>query len=389
MNIAIFTDTFLPEINGVATSCNSVFRLLNKYGHNAYVVTTTNEKNVIFKDNVIRIPGLDLKHLYGYRAAFVFNHEAYRIIKSLNLDVIHVNTEFGIGQFGFICSKKLNIPTVYTYHTMYEDYSYYITKGYFDRFSKWTLREFCRSCMDQATEIISPSKKTETYIRSIGVEKRVNIVPTGFDFTRFNVKKSDPKVQEIIKKYDIKHDDKVLLCLGRLAKEKSFDVIIDGFYNYSLKYDTTHIKLLFVGDGPARKELEEQVENYKLSNIVTFVGKVDLMEVPYYYSASDIFLNASISETQGLTFMEAMAGHTVILCRYDNNLVNVINDKISGFFFNDIYDFNVKLEEILNMSEKDLDVIRKNAYESIDLFSEKNFYRNILEVYKRALRRSW
>lgn len=60
MNIAIFTDTFLPEINGVATSCNSVFRLLNKYGHNAYVVTTTNEKNVIFKDNVIRIPGLDL-----------------------------------------------------------------------------------------------------------------------------------------------------------------------------------------------------------------------------------------------------------------------------------------------------------------------------------------
>lgn len=118
-------------------------------------------------------------------------------------------------------SEKLNIPTVYTYHTMYEEYTYYILKGYFDRFSKWVIREYCKSCMLKATEIISPSEKTKYYIRSISVDKYVNIVPTGFDFSRFqNLSKDDPKILEIKKKYDIKEDEKVLLCLGRIAQEK-------------------------------------------------------------------------------------------------------------------------------------------------------------------------
>ena len=389
MNIAIFTDTFLPDINGVATSCNSAFKVLNKYGHNCYVVTTTNEKEVSFVDNVIRIPGMDLKKLYGYKAAFIFNRKAFKILETLNLDVLHVNTEFGIGQFGFIVSKRLNLPCVYTYHTMYEDYSYYITKGYFDRFSKWTLREFCRSCMDQATEIISPSKKTEVYIRSIGINKRVNIVPTGFDFSRFEVDRNCDKVKSIKSHFNIKENDKVLLCLGRLAKEKSFDVVIDAFNEYYKKYKPKNIRFLFVGDGPAKKDLEEMVSKYNLNEVIRFVGKVDLSEVPYYYASSDVFLNASVSETQGLTFMEAMAGRVVILCRYDNNLANVINDKVNGFFFNDNSDFASKLEYLLSMSKEELDVIRENAFKSIDLFSEKNFYNNIIEVYKRAIRRSW
>lgn len=131
------------------------------------------------------------------------------------------------------------------------------------------------------------------------------------------------------------------------------------------------------------------VSKYNLNDVIRFVGKVDLSEVPYYYASSDVFLNASVSETQGLTFMEAMAGRVVILCRYDNNLANVINDKVNGFFFNDNSDFASKLEYLLSMSKEELDVIRENAFKSIDLFSEKNFYNNIIEVYKRAIRRSW
>src|SRR5574344_186547 len=185
MNIGLFSDTFVPEINGVATSVNSLFTLLKKYGNNCYVITTGTETKVTFKDNVLRIPGLELKGLYGYRASFVYNAEAFKIIQSLKLDVIHINTEFGIGQFGFLVASKLEIPSVYTYHTMYEDYTYYATKGYFDRFSKWAIREFDKACMNRANEIISPSEKTKIYIKSIGVEKYINIVPTGFDFTRF------------------------------------------------------------------------------------------------------------------------------------------------------------------------------------------------------------
>ena len=387
MNIAIFSDVYLPDINGVAVSVDSLFKLLTKYGHNAYVVTTSSEKEISFKDNILRIPGLELKKLYGYRASFIYNEKAFQILKKLKLDLCHINTEFGISQFGFIVANKLNIPSVYTYHTMYEDYTYYATKGYFDRFSKWAIREFDKSCMNRATEIISPSEKTKIYIRSVGVEKYVNVVPTGFNFDRFIPNpENKEKSLEMRRNLGFKDNQKILLCLGRIAKEKSFDIIIE---DYLKKYNDQDTVLLFVGDGPARDELEALTQKLNVTNRVRFVGKVDNSLVPYYYLMSEVFLNASISETQGLTFMEAMASDLLVLCRFDNNLVGVIYNNKTGFFFQDVTDFKEKLHYVLSLNKEESDLIRKNAFESIDCFSEKTFYNNIIEVYKRAIRRSW
>lgn len=390
MNIAIFSDTYLPEINGVATSVNSLFMLLRKNGHHAYVVTTSKDKSVTFQDNILRIPGLELKKLYGYRASFFYNKEAFKILKSLNLDLVHINTEFGISQFGFIVASNLHIPSVYTYHTMYEDYTYYATKGYFDRFSKWAIREFDKTCMNRATEIISPSKKTLTYIKSIGVEKYVNVVPTGFELNKFarsydNLK----KVADLREKLGISKEQKVLLCLGRLAKEKSFDIIVKGYKNYLTKYTNQNTILIFVGDGPEKNDLIDLVNQLELSNNVKFLGKVSNEEVFKYYLISDLFVNASISETQGLTFMEAMASSVPVLCRFDNNLVGVIDNNKTGFFFIDELDFADKLFYVLNLNKEQINTICENALKSIDSFSEQSFYINIIEVYKRAIRRYW
>lgn len=391
MNIAIFSDTFLPEINGVAVSVNSLFNLLKKNGHTVYVITTSKEKEPTFKDNVLMIPGLELKKLYGYRASFVYNEKAFQILKNLKLDLVHINTEFGVAQFGFIVANKLNIPSVYTYHTMYEDYTYYATKGYFDRFSKWAIREFDKACMNRATEIISPSDKTKIYLRSIGVEKYINVVPTGFDFSRFNKNEANIlKAEEIQKQFNIPSDKRILLSLGRIAKEKSIEVIIKGYKDY---LDKTHDKttlLLIVGDGPSLNELCELAKELKIqSNQILFIGKVDNSLVPYFYIMSDLFLNASISETQGLTFMEAMAAELPVLCRFDNNLVGVIDNKINGFFYQDVGDFENKLRYVLGLPTNELDKIKKNALSSIDKFSEQTFYINIMEVYRRAIRKFW
>ena len=390
MNICLFTDTYLPDINGVATSVNSLYKLLTKNGHTVYVVTSTDKEETYVENNVVYIPGLVLKKIYGCKFANVYNSKAFRFLKKIHFDILHINTEFGIGQFGFLISEKLNIPTVYTYHTMYEEYTYYILKGYFDRFSKWVIREYCKSCMLKATEIISPSEKTKYYIRSISVDKYVNIVPTGFDFSRFqNLSKDDPKILEIKKKYDIKEEEKVLLCLGRIAQEKSFDVVIKGYANYLNTYKDIKTKLLVVGDGPAISELKDLVNQFKINDYVKFVGKVNINETQYYYRCADIFLNASTSETQGLTFMEAMASNLIVLCRFDNSLLGVIDNKLNGFFYINTDDFKDKLHDILSMKEEDKDLIKKRAYESIDRFSDKTFYSNMIEVYNRARRRSW
>lgn len=389
MNIGLFSDTFVPEINGVATSVNSLFTLLKKYGHNCYVITTGNEIKVTFKDNVLKIPGLELKGLYGYRASFVYNSEAFKIIQGLKLDVVHINTEFGIGQFGFLVANKLELPIVYTYHTMYEDYTYYATKGYFDRFSKWAIREFARGDMDRATELIAPSQKTLNYLRSIGFKRFINIVPTGFDFSRFTeLKNDDPRVIEIKKKYGL-IGKKVLICLGRIAKEKSFDVILNNYRLYLDKYSENETVILFVGAGPQLEELKELAKTLKIDDRVIFTGKVPVNETQYYYHCADLFLSASVSETQGLTFMEAMASYVPILCRFDNNLLGIIENNVTGFFFMEDLKFVDKLHSIMALSDDEINKVKLGAYKAIDKFSEKNFHDNIMTVYERAIRRNW
>ncbi|MCB9499333.1 MAG: glycosyltransferase [Erysipelotrichaceae bacterium] len=390
MNIAIFSDTFPPEINGVATSVFSLFTLLNKNKHNAYAVVPTDKKEVYVENNVIYIPGLEMKKLYGYKMPPMYSKNVYKILDALHIEICHVNADGVMGQFGFGYASSRNIPIVYTYHTMLEEYTYYVTKGYFDRFSKWAVRERCKNYMDRANEIISPSEKTKIYIRSIGVDKYVNIVPTGFDFRRFvKATKEKEKCLAIKKSLGIKDDEKVLLFLGRIAKEKSIDLLITGFKNYLDMYKDTKTKFVIVGWGPEEDELKELVNSYGIQKYVVFAGKIDIDKTQYCYGFADIFLNASISETQGLTFMEALATRAIVLCRFDNNLLGVIDNKVTGFFYVDEFDFKDKLHEILSMSTKELDTIRDNGFKSIGRFSEKTFYNNILEVYKRAIRRNW
>jgi len=390
MNICIFSDTYIPEVNGVATSVSSLFESLKKRGQNVYLVTTGDETNAGYKDHILRIKGLELKKLYGYRMTPLFNQDAFKIIEGLKIDVIHINAPFSIGQFGFTVASKLGIPVVYTYHTMLEDYTYYATKGYFDRFSKWTIREFSRTDLERSTEIIAPSDKTMNYLRSINIKKYINVVPTGFDFSRFkNVKENDPHVLEIKKKYDIADDKKVLLCLGRVAKEKSFDVILRGYATYLDKYPEKESMMLFVGDGPQLESLKELAKKLNIDSRIRFTGKVSVNETQYYYHCSNLFLSASISETQGLTFMEAMASYVPIFCRFDNNLVGIIENNTTGFFFMEDNEFAEKLHYILSLDKTKMTEIENQAFKSIDKFSEKNFYDNIINVYERAIRRNW
>ncbi len=388
MNIAIFSDTYLPDINGVATSCNTLFHILRKHGHKVYVVAPGEKFE--FNDNILRIPGLELKNLYGYRLSFIWDEQGFQILKNLNLDLVHINTDFGVGQFGMNVANKLSIPIVFTYHTMYEDYTYYFLKGFLDRFSKWAIREFEKSSMNRSSEIISPSVKTMNYLRSVGVEKYINIVPTGFDFSKFEKSEEHLKsVDGLRENLGYKKSDFVACCLGRMAHEKSYDIILKGFRKYIDKYDASNTYLLIVGDGPDKQDLEKLSETLNIQDKVKFIGKVDNEDVPKYYWISNLFLNSSISETQGLTFMEAMASDIPILCRFDNSLVGIINNKKTGFFYVDEEDFPDKLEYVKNLGEDQLENIIKKAKESIDDFSEKKFYHKILEVYNRAIRKSW
>lgn len=390
MRIALFTDTYPPEINGVATSTEMLKTTFEKNGHTVYIVTTNPYSNKMeYKDGVLRIPGILLKKLYNYRLAGIFHPRATKIIKSWNLDVIHVQTEGGVGIYGRILAPLLDVALITTYHTMYVDYTYYVTKGIMDQSVKSIVKRLSKLLSKACTEFTTPSNKTKDALRSYGVDRYINVIPNGIDLDKFERNDINEERIKKFRKENKLEDTFILLSLGRVAEEKSIDVLIDSYASFLAKKPTKKTKLLIVGDGPCKANLEKQVHDLKLENDVMFVGKVPYDDVPFYYQLSDLYLSASVTETQGLTFIEAIASKTLVLCRFDENLSEVIKEKETGFYFSDNDTFNLKLESILNMSEEEKEKIKNSAYKINRKYSLETFYNDMLEVYKRAIRKRW
>ena len=391
MNIALFTDTYPPFINGVSTSCYNLATVLRKHGHRVIVVTPRHDNGKLeFVNDVIYMPGLELKKLYGYRLTKFFDKKVMSMLKEFNIDLIHNQTDVTVGMFARRAAKILNVPIVYTYHTSYEDYTYYATKGMMDRVAKKVVRAYSRSIGRNATEFITPSQKTKDYMRNVGHDIYVNVIPSGIDLSMF---KRNPEEQERIdafkKEHNIGKDTKVILLLGRVAKEKSMDVSISNFAAFLKKHPDANVKMFVVGDGPARGELELLAHEKNIASKIDFIGFVPANDVPFYYHLADIYSSASVTETQGLTFNEAMAAGTIILARYDDNLTNVITDSRTGFFFTDESSFIEKLERIFALSDKEKQTIIDEALRVVDEYSIEKFYENIIVVYERALKKYW
>ncbi len=392
MRIALFTDTYTPEINGVASSCKALRDILVKNGHDVLVVTTNpfNNKVMQEKGGIVRVPGIEIKKLYNYRLAQLYNSEVMDIVRKFKPDIIHTQTEYSIGIFSRTAADNLKVPVVYTYHTMYEDYSYYITNGHFDRVAKGIFRVLTKGLVNGADEFITPSLKTKDYMRQIGVDGYINVIPTGIDFSKFFPENIKPGTKEKLrKKFNIKPSTFTVLSLGRIAQEKSIDFSIDCFAYFIKKYPKIDAKMIITGKGPAEEELKKYVSDNNLNNKIIFTGPCDPSEVQNYYTLGDAFVSSSLSETQGLTYMEAMAAHLYVLARYDHNLVDVIQDGVTGFFFENKEEFAEKLLIAYNMKNKnDVSMLNK-AIKGIDQYSIDTFYERIMKAYRHARKSKW
>ena len=387
MRIGLFTDTYPPYINGVATSVYMLKQALEKKGHQVFVVTVNSENmKYEYEDNgkTIKIPGLPVG-IYDYRLTGIYPIRVINKIKKWKLDVIHSHTEFGVGTFARIIAKQLNIPLVHTYHTMYEDYVHYITHGYFDKSSK-KLVEYLTLfyCDTTANELIVPTKKTwDLFKEKYCLEKNIYVIPTGIEIERFYREKINKlKVNELRKKYKLSSEDFVLLFVGRLGKEKNVDFLIDC--QKELLSKIPNLKLLIVGDGPEKEEFEKKVKRLKLSDSIIFIGMVPWNEVPNYYQLANLFVTASTTETQGLTVIEAMAASIPPIFIDDESFKLTVTDDLNGKLFKNKKEYKSIILSLYKDKEK-IREMAKQARINAELHSSKHYAESVLDVYKHAI----
>ena len=386
MRIGIFTDTYPPYINGVSTSIAMLEKALKKKGHKVYIVTVNpEERSYSFTDHVIKIPGIPIG-IYDYRLSNIYPLKAVKKIKEWNLDIIHSHTEFGIGTFARVMAHQLDIPLVHTYHTMYEDYVYYVTKGYFDKSSKKIVEYLTKFYCDKtATELIVPTKKTyDLFKEKYGYARSVHIVPTGIDVEKFYPEKNNQtKALELRRKLGIKDDEFVILFVGRMGNEKSVDFLIEN--HKAILKENKKARLLLIGDGPDIDNLKDITKKNKLEDSVIFAGRVPWENISLYYQIPDVFTTASKTETQGLTVLEAMAAGLPVVALDDDAFREVVSDDYNGFLFKDkkgYVDAMVKIMKDPNLRDR----LAVQARNTVEAHSAKYFAEQVLDVYKKALK---
>ncbi len=388
MRIGLFTDSYPPYINGVSTSVAMLKKALEKQGHTVYVVTVSSHAlkyEYDEKEKILKIPGIPVG-IYDYRLSRIYPISMINKMKNWKLDVIHSHTEFGIGILARIFAKQFNLPLVHTYHTLYEDYTHYITHGYFDKSSKKIVEYLTKFYCDKtAHELIVPTNKIyKLFKEKYEFTKNIHIIPTGIEVERFFVENVDKKDVELLrKKLNIKRKDFIILFVGRLAEEKNVEFLIKA--EKKLLEQNNNIRLLIVGDGPDKEKYEELAKSLDLGDRVIFNGKAAWEEIPVYYHVADLFATASTSETQGLTVIEAMASGTTPLCIRDESFVGTVTDELNGRIFDTEKEY---IEEVLELVNDNNLRARFNQQARIQAehCSSKAYATRVLEVYERAIK---
>ena len=387
MRIGIFTEAYTPYISGLVTSEVMLKKALEKLGHTVFVVTANLESfhyDYDEEEHILRIPGIPTG-IYDSRLTGLYPIKAVNMIKTWKLDIIHSQTEFAVGTFARLLAFQLDIPLVHTYHTMYEDYVHYVTKGYFDKSSKKIVEYLTKFYCDRtASELIVPTKKTyDLFKEKYKVDKNIHIIPTGIELERFYKENVDnEKIQKLKRKYHLKKNDFVSIFVGRIAQEKNIVYLIDVVKDCLSQ--CPNLKLLIVGDGPDAEEYKQLIQSYGLEEKILMVGKAKWEDMPYYYHLSDIFLTASVTETQGLTVIEAMASEVTPICIEDESFQNTVIHDLNGKLFKTKKGCKKAIEELYNNHELN-QKLSKQARINVDRYSSKYFAESVLQVYQYAL----
>jgi 1,2-diacylglycerol 3-alpha-glucosyltransferase len=379
MKIGIFTETYIPQVNGVVTSIVTLRAELEKLGHQVYIFCPTDPLAKEIDEYVLRLPSIPFVNYEERRVIVRGLYEALKLARQHDLEIIHTHTEFGAGILGKMVAKRMNIPVVHTFHTYYEDYLHYFANGKLT--PKPVVKRYAKFILDDVDGVICPSKKVTDWLSGMDVLAPMTIIPTGIyvdKFLREDITQED--CHELRESLGIKEDEIMLLSLSRVSVEKNIQAIIKGFVEIHQAKPNT--KLIIVGKGPYKEELERLTKELGLLDSVVFVGQVEHEEAAYYYKAADYFVFASTSETQGLVYPEAIAAGTQVIAARSEYLDGLLDNPTLGVTFVGDENFaKVALDYMDAQISMNEEVLENKLFE----ISSENFGMTIYEYYLETL----
>lgn len=378
MKVLITTDWYEPVVNGVVVSVLNLKEELQKAGHDVKILTVSPNHYSYKKDDVYYISSWDVRMIYPQaRVAFFIRSRYVKELVKWKPDIIHSQCEFSSFLFARHIAKKTGAPIVHTYHTIYEDYQYMFIKR---KLGKKIVKLYSKKLLNNTQAVIAPTKKVKDLLERYGVEREIYTIPTGIDTSNFNWSMSEEEKRQHKEDLGLPLDKKILLFVGRIAQEKNISELL-RFYKALNRED---VILVLVGDGPYRKHVEEEVSELGLTDQVYFTGMVPKDQVAVYYHLGDIFVCSSTSETQGLTYAEALASGLPCVCKKDACIAGVIEDGYNGYQYEDVQDFCKDINEIF-ASDENLKLISSRARLSSGKLSKQIFSEHVEKVYEESV----
>lgn len=341
MRIGIFSECYLPTLNGVVISIETFRKELERRGHKFFIFAPYNAKCKDEKENVCRYPSFLWPGQGHYPIGLPFLAPSKtKKIRDLKLDIIHTQHIFSIGKLGLKVGRKLGIPVVHTYHTLIAEYTHYVPL--FSGLAKGVVigmsRRYCNAC----NQIVTPSPAMKKILLSYGVTTPIEPIPTGINLEDFK----NPFHKDVLKaKWHIPEHQKILLYVSRIAKEKNLDFLFEAARKLFKKRHDLH--LLMVGGGPELQYYQQKVIDWDIEQYVTFTDMMEKNTCNRFFGGADIFVFPSITETQGIVVTEAMAAGIPVVAVNKMGPGDFITDGVDGFLTDlNIDEFADKIEKL-------------------------------------------